>query len=363
MDVRSIAVSSAVVTALVVAGCGQRTAVPVSPRLTEPTSTGIVPSGVPTEGARPPAAGLPPAAEPQTAPPPIVSPAGQLVRVGAAPEGVAVDSLTRLVAVATRDPDEVVLISADSAAITGRIPLPGSARHVELAASGGPMLVPVETADALVRVELPQGRAQPPILTGTSPHDAAQAPDGAVFVTNELGGTVAVLRGDRVIKVFTDRVQPAGVAAAGTAVGVLDVRANTLTIYDSAALSIVGSVRAGVGPTHLVADRHGRMIAADTGGNAVRVFVPLPAPHEVASIAQPGGPYGIAYDANRDRVWVASSGTNEVIGYDMNQPTPRAVQRFPTVQDPYTLGVDVSTGRLFVAGVSGRVIEIISPKP
>ena len=93
---------------------------------------------------------------------------------------------------------------------------------------------------------------------------------------------------------------------------------------------MVGSTSAGAGPTHLVADRHGRMIATDTRGDAVRVFTPLPTPHEVASITQRGGPYGIAYDAARDRLWVASSGTNEVVGYD-NERTHSA--RAATVLD------------------------------
>ena len=63
----------------------------------------------------------------------------------------------------------------------------------------------------------------------------------------------------------------------------------------------------------------------------------------------------------RDRVWVASSGTNEVIGYDMATPQPRPVARVATVQNPYTLGVDPATGRLFVAGVSGGVIQVVAP--
>jgi DNA-binding beta-propeller fold protein YncE len=141
--------------------------------------------------------------------------------------------------------------------------------------------------------------------------------------------------------------------------GVLDVRKNDLTVYDAERLTIVGSAPAGAGPTHLVADRHGRMIAADTRGDAVRVFTALPTPHEVARVAQPGGPYGIAYDSGRDRLWVASSGSNEVIGYDMGEPTPRQVLRFSTVQNPYTVGVDSTSGRLFVAGVTGGVVQII----
>ncbi len=279
--------------------------------------------------------------------------------MGHAPEGVVVDALTRTVAIATRDPNELVLLNADSGDVTARVPLPGTVRHLQLAAPGGPVLVPVETANALVRVALPQGTAAPPVATGTAPHDAAEAANGTVFVANEHGGTVTVLRGDQTVAVLTGLVQPAGTAAAGNSVGVLDVRKNDLTVYDADRLTVVGSAPAGAGPTHLVADRHGRMIAADTRGDAVRVFTVLPTPREVATIAQRGGPYGIAYDGARDRLWVASSGTNEVIGYDMSGPTPVLQQRFSTVRNPYTVGVDATSGRLYVAGVSAGVVQVI----
>jgi DNA-binding beta-propeller fold protein YncE len=354
MNVRRCIRLIAVLASVVLAGCGQHGGEPAGP----PTTTGILPSGAPTEGSRPAADGLPPAAEPQTAPPPADPPPGRIVAVGTSPEGVAVDEASRTVAVATRDPNEVVVIDADSGAVTARVRLPGSARHLQLAAPGE-VLVPVETANALVRVDLGKKTASPPIITGTSPHDAVAAANGTVFVGNELGGTVAALRGDQIVKVFTDSVQPAGLAAFGTAIGMIDARANTLTVYDAEKLTIVGSAPAGAGPTHLVADRHGRMITADTRGDTLRVFEPLPRPHEVASTAQPGGPYGVAYDFARDRLWVASSGANQVIGYDMTRPKPREVQRIPTVQTPYSLAVDSTTGRLFVAGVSGGQVQVI----
>jgi DNA-binding beta-propeller fold protein YncE len=345
--------------AVLVVACGHQGAAPQ----TASTTTGLLPPGVPTEGSRPPTAGLPPAAEPQNAPPPSETPVGRIIPVGRAAEGVVVDAQTRTVAVATRDPNELVLMDADSGAITARIPLPGEVRHLQLAAPGGPILVPVESANALVRVDLPQGRPRPPIFTGSAPHDAAEAANGTVFVANEHGGTVTVLRGDQIVKVFIDSVQPAGTAPVGTSMGVLDVRKNDLTVYDADRLTIVGSTPAGAGPTHLVADRHERMIATDTRGNAVLVFAPLPAPRQVAAISQPGGPYGVAYDGTRDRLWVASSGTNEVIGYDMTEPTPRQVQRLPTVQNPYTVAVDMTSGRLFVAGVSAGVVQVIDAAP
>jgi DNA-binding beta-propeller fold protein YncE len=348
---------------LLVGGCSSQGAETGSPSTTTtpttmtPTTTGILPSGVPTEGNRPPAGALPPPAEPQRAPVPNGQPPGRIVPVGKAPEGIVVDAVTRTVAVATRDPDELVLLNVDTGEITGRTALPGFVRHLQLAAPGGPVLVPVESANALIRVDLPGGRAQPQLLTGTVPHDAAQAPNGTVFVANELGGTITALRGTQIVKVFTDSVQPAGLAPVGNAMGLLDVRKNDLTIYDTEALTIVGSTPAGQGPTHLVADKHGRMIATDTRGDAVRVFDTTP--RQVAEIAQPGGPYGITYDPTRDRLWVASSGTNEVIGYDMTEPVPREIRRVPTVQNPYTVGVDPTTGRLFIAGVTGGVVQIV----
>jgi DNA-binding beta-propeller fold protein YncE len=272
-----------------------------------------------------------------------------------------VDAVTRTVAVAARNPNELVLLNIDTGDITGRTLLPGSVRHLQLARPGGPVLVPVESANALVRVDLPGGGARPPITVGTGPHDAAQAQNGIVFVTNEFGGTVGALRGDTVVKDFGGSAQPGGVGVVGDLVGVIDVRKNDLTVYDAAALTVVGSVAAGTGPTHVVGDRHGRFIVTDTRGDTIRVFSLRPTLREVASVEQRGGPYGVSYDPTHNRLWVTSTGTNEVVGYDMADATPREVRRLPTVQNPNTLGVDPATGRLFIAGVPAGLVQIVDP--
>ncbi|PVZ09457.1 YncE family protein [Actinomycetospora cinnamomea] len=355
---------------LALAGCSNQAPAPPpaaapTPAAPPTTTTGFIPPGVPTEGMRPPTDTLPLAAEPQGAPAPTSTPPGRQVEVGPAPEGVVVDPMTRTVAVAKREPNELVLLDADTGAIRTRTPLPGFVRHLQLAGPGGPVLVPVESANVVVRVDLPGGTAQAPVPVGTVPHDATQAPNGTLMAADELGGTVSAVRGDQVVKVFTDAVQPAGIVPVGDIVGMVDVRKNTLTTYDVAALRIVGETPAGAGPTHLVADRHGRMIATDTRGDAVIVFEPTTGPgggpREVARVTQPGGPYGITYDPVRDRVWVASSGTNEVVGYDLTTPQPREVARVATVQNPYTVGVDPTSGRLYVAGVSTGVVQIVDP--
>ena len=363
-------VAVGLIAGLAAAGCSNEAptppaAAPASPAPPVPTTTGFLPPGVPTEGTRPPTENLPLAAEPRSAPVPTSTPPGRQVRVGDAPEGVVVDPVTRTVAVAKRNPNELVLLDADTGEVRGRTPLPGFVRHLQLAGPGGPVLVPVESANAVVRVDLPGGTAQAPIVVGTVPHDVTQAPNGTVMAADELGGTVSAVRGDQVVKVFTDAVQPAGIVPVGNIVGMVDVRKNTLTTYDVDTLRIVGEVPSGAGPTHMVADRHGRMIATDTRGDAVIVFEPTSGPNggprEVARVAQPGGPYGITYDPARDRAYVASSGTNEVIAYDMTAPQPREVGRVATVQNPYTLGVDPQTGRLYVAGVSTGAIQIVDP--
>lgn len=356
---RTILAAAVAVAIVALPGCGRHSAGTNRAAPPPATTTGILPPGVPTEGSRPSADSLPGAAEPQSAPPQLAAVPGITVPVGSAPEGIVADAQTRTVAVATRNPDELVLLDADSGTVRGRVRLPGAVRHLQLSALGGPVLVPVETANALLRVTLPNGVATAPVVTGTAAHDATAASDGDVFVANELGGTVAVLRGDNVVKVFTDTVQPAGTASVGNTVGTIDARQNKLIVYDVDNLTIVGSAPAGAGPTHLVADRHGRLIAADTRGDTVRLFEPVPAPREVASVAQLGGPYGIAYDGARDRLWVASSGTNEVLGYDLGAPNPTVVQRFPTIQNPYSIAADTTTGKLFVAGVTSGMVQVI----
>jgi hypothetical protein len=45
----------------------------------------------------------------------------------------------------------------------------------------------------------------------------------------------------------------------------------------------------------------------------------------------------------------------------MATDAPREVARVATVQNPYTLGVDATSGRLFIAGVSAGVVQVVQP--
>jgi DNA-binding beta-propeller fold protein YncE len=309
--------------------------------------------------AAPPAAPLPPAAEPAHAPVPTAPPAGRTVPVGAAPEGVVVDPQTHIVAVGVRDPAALTLLDATTGAVLRKVALPGALRHLQLAGPGGPVLVPDEGSNRLLRVALPGGEITSQVITGVVPHDATQAANGTVFVANELGPSVVAVRGDQVVHTFTDVTQPAGLAAVGNLVGLVDVRENTLTVYDAERLQRVAEVPAGAGPTHVVADKRGHLAVIDTRGGAVLLYELSPTLRQIGRVELPGTPYGVAYDAVRDRLWVTLTALNEVIGLNLNASAPVLATPLPTVRQPNTVAVDSATGRLFVTGTDQGVLEII----
>ena len=281
--------------------------------------------------------------------------------VGSAPEGIVADPTTRRVVVAVRQPDELVLLDTDTTAVRGRVPLPGSLRHLQLAKDGGPVLVPDESSNSLVQVALPSGRVQSRTPTGTMPHDANEAPDGTILVADEAGASLTAVREEAVVATFTDVTQPGGIAHVGNEFGVVDVGENTLTFYDATTLQPQTELSAGEGPTHVVADRRGRLIVVDTRGGALLFYTPPPQAAQVTRYALPGQPYGIAYDPVRDQLWVTITATNEVVGLDVSGDQPRETARLTAVQQPNTVAVDPTTGRLFITGTTPGVVQVVDP--
>lgn len=317
--------------------------------------------GSPPPVAQPTKPELPQAAEPAPAPVPTAPPAGRTVPVGAAPEGVVADPQTHIVAVGVRDPFALTLLDATTGAVLRKVALPGALRHLQLAGPGGPVLVPDEGSNRLLRVALPGGEITSQVITGVVPHDATQAANGTVFVANELGHSVVAVRGDQVVHTFTGVTQPAGLASAGNLVGLVDVRENTLTVYDAQRLQQVAELPAGAGPTHVVADKRGHLAVIDTRGGAVLLYELQPTIRQVGRVELPGTPYGVAYDPVRDRLWVTLTGLNEVIGLNLDPNAVVSATPLPTVRQPNTVAVDSSTGRLFVTGTAEGVLEIIEP--
>ncbi len=275
------------------------------------------------------------------------------------PEGVVVDPATRLLAVALRDPDQLALVDPRSGRVRRRVKLPAPARHLALSAAGGTVLVPAESADQLIYVSLPGGKAQA-VGVGAHPHDATVAA-GRAFVADEFGDTVSVLRGRRVTTTLDAPVQPGGIATAGDFVALIAVRQRVLETFDARTESSLGSIDAGEGPTHIETCGR-RAFVADTQGDAILKFLIGPDSRQTSSTAAPGAPYGIAADCRRHTLWVTLTARNEVFVYAILPAGLRRVARFPTVRQPNSVAVDPRSGDAYVTASEGRVVERI-PAP
>jgi DNA-binding beta-propeller fold protein YncE len=299
----------------------------------------------------------PRAAEPADSPALAAAPAGTVVALGPDAEGMVFDPATGLLAVAVRNPDRLLLVDGATGSPVREVPLPGHARHLQLAAPGGPVLVPAEDADSLVEVTLPDG-ATTVVPVGTYPHDAARVAGGQVLVGDERGGTLSVVTDGTVTQTLHSQTQPGGIAVIGDVAGVVDVAAFTLSSYDVPTGELLDVVDAGEGPTHVVADARGRFLVADTRGDAVLVFTAGPL-RPVGRLALPGAPYGLAFDPATQQLWVTLTGTNEVVGLSTAGAGLTEVARHPTVRQPNTVAVDPTTGRVFVGSRATGELQLI----
>ena len=305
----------------------------------------------------------PPPPEPAEAPPVEEEPVGRVVEIGGSPEGLVADPETNLVAAGFRDPDVLALLDGESGEVVRRVELPESPRHLQLAAPGGPVLVPAERSDSLVQVTLPDGEVSAETPVGQFPHDATAAPNGRIFVADEFGNTVSVVEDGDVVETLEAPLQPGNVTATDDGlVGAIGVRGLALEIYDAETLESSGRVDAGEGPTHVVAGPDDRFYVADTRGGAVLVYEARPEPGRVASAPLPEAyPYGLAMDAEREQLWVTLTADNALVRFDVSGAAPREMDRYPTVRQPNTVAVNPETGRVYVAGRDGE-LQILDPR-
>jgi DNA-binding beta-propeller fold protein YncE len=317
--------------------------------------------GAPSQGAD--SKKPPPAPEPAEAPPLDKNPAGEVVEVGDSPEGVAADPETGLVAVGLRNPDELALVDGESGEVVKKVDLPESARHLEIAGPGGPVLVPAEGSDSLVQVALPDGEIVSETPVGDFPHSAAAAPSGRIFVVNEFGSTASVIEDGRELEKIETPLQPGGVAVTGDGlVGIVGVRGLVMEVFEADTLQSLGRIDAGEGPTHVRGGSENRFYVTDTRGDAVLVYAARPELEQLGRVSLPGSPYGIAIDSERDHLWVTLTAKQQLVKFSLDGRTLREIARYPTVRQPNTVAVDTASGRVFVAGKANGELQILEPR-
>jgi DNA-binding beta-propeller fold protein YncE len=304
-------------------------------------------------GSKPKAAHLG-AAEPAVAPTATSAPAGQSVAVGAAPEGIVYDPVTKLVAVTVRNPDRLVLLDGTTLKIEKEIRLAGHARHLQLAGPGGPVIVPEENANVLGLVALPGG-AVTELPTGKSPHDAS-AVTGGFVAGDEFGGSITIARTGQPEQTVADLTQPGGVVDFGDTVAVVDVGNFTVSTYQVSDGKRIARAAAGAGPTHGIRTSDGRLIVADTRGNQLLNFTENPL-SQLGKQSVPGAPYGMASDPSTPRIWVTLTALNQVVGYDVHGADLTEVARLDTVEQPDTVAVDPGSHTLWITGTRAGLVQ------
>ncbi len=170
----------------------------------------------------------------------------------------------------------------------------------------------------------------------------------------------------RVVTVDRAPAKPAVAAATRTSAVVLgepdrlvtlDGRARVLELDDPRTRKPTARVAAGVGPTQVVAVAD-RLYVTDTRGGALLVFATRPGLALVRRVFLPGGPYGMAVDPERHRLWVTLSARNEVVSLPANG-RPRPLVRLPTVRQPVGVAVDPTRGTVAVVGRDAGVVQLI----
>lgn len=304
---------------------------------------------------------LPGAAEPPRSPAAAEPAAGVTFPVGTGPEGIVIHDGTA--AVALRDPAALAVVDLDTRRVTRRISLPGAPRHLGLA-SDGTALVPAETADRFLAVALPSGRVTERAATGAYPHDVAQVA-GGVAVGDERGDSVTLVRDDGSTRRVRVDSQPGGLAAlhGGRLLAVVSVRERAVEILDGRTLERLSRVTAGVGPTHVACRQTGPCYVLDTQGDGLLVLVVSPdgrAARISRRVFVPGGPYGVAVDEERGRLWVTAPGRNALSELPAHG-RPRVIRTLPTVRQPDSVAVDARSGAVVVTGRTAGLLQVVRP--
>jgi len=144
--------------------------------------------------------------------------------------------------------------------------------------------------------------------------------------------------------------------AVGDTVAVLDRGQTSVTTVDPSGTKQQHALRAGEGATTMVADPAGRILVADTRGEALLVFGTDPLMLRQQYPVK-GAPFALAGSSRL--AWVSQTATNTVVGYDLATGIPVEKVRYRTVQQPNSMTYDDQTGTLFVVSGSGAGVQVI----
>ncbi len=119
-----------------------------------------------------------------------------------------------------------------------------------------------------------------------------------------------------------------------------------------------GRLRAGAGVGTIAPGEEGMFLAADTEGDQILVYTRFDVLRLHQSMPVDRSPWAVAWDSSGQLAWVASTGTNTLVGYDLSTGEPLEQQRYSTVADATSLAV-MDNGTKVLASSSGDGLQFI----
>lgn len=286
------------------------------------------------------------------------TPVGTVIPLTTPVTGIVAVPNARTIALATANPELLLLNLDDPGAPARTVPMPGPVTSLSPLPDG--VFASIGSRDEVVMVPLPDVSVQRTLKVTGAPGAAARAGDVTLVPLTE-DKAVEVVRGAAVEKKISGSMFRADqVLTTGQHAVVLDRLRTALFDIDLVDGKIGAGQRAGQGAGNATTDRYGRVLVTDTRGGALLAFTTNPVMLK-QRYPVPGTPYGIAYDPNRDLAWVTLTERNEVVGYHVAGGEPRETHRFATVVQPNSVTVDPDSGRVFVASATGGGVQVMQP--
>jgi hypothetical protein len=141
---------------------------------------------------------------------------------------------------------------------------------------------------------------------------------------------------------------------------VLSVRERVVELFDAGTLRRIGRANAGAGPAQLASDGNTVLYVTDATAGAVLVYHTVPRLTLVRRYGLDGGPWAVAYDERRRRLWVTLAAANRVAELSGGIRI-RRLDEYPALRQPSAIAVDAASVR--VAGARQGVVQLLDRTP
>lgn len=119
-----------------------------------------------------------------------------------------------------------------------------------------------------------------------------------------------------------------------------------------------GTLRVGLGVGRIAAGEAGLVLASDNLGDQLAIYTANDVIRLHQTTPVEDSPWGVAWDAERELAWIASTGTNTLAGFDVSTGIPESRAAINTVADAQNL-ILLEGGTLVLASATGDGLQVI----